>query len=85
MLLGDQFVNLEERVYGKGRWRKLKGTAKMSKFVLCIENKDYPASLEKWKIYPVIKEDELKGYLRIIDESGEDYLYPEESIIIKRS
>jgi len=53
----------------------------MNKFVLCIENKDYPASLEKWKIYPVVKEDEMKGYIRIIDESGEDYLYPEEYFV----
>ena len=53
----------------------------MVKFVLCIENKDYPASLEKWKIYPVIKEDEMEGYIRIIDESGEDYLYPEEYFV----
>ncbi len=48
----------------------------MNKFVLCIENKEYPASLEKWKIYPVVKEGEKDGYIRIIDESGEDYLYP---------
>ena len=53
----------------------------MNKFVLCIENKDYPASLEKWKIYPVLKEDEMEGYIRIIDESGEDYLYPEEYFV----
>ena len=53
----------------------------MNKFVLCIENKDYMASLERWKIYPVVKEDEIKGYIRIIDESGEDYLYPEEYFV----
>ncbi len=53
----------------------------MNKFVLCIENKYYQASLEKWKIYPVIKEGEIKGHIRIIDESGEDYLYPEEYFV----
>jgi hypothetical protein len=53
----------------------------MNKFVLCIENKDYPASLEKWKIYPVIEEGEKSGYIRIIDESGEDYLYPVEYFV----
>ncbi len=52
----------------------------MKKFVLCIENKDYLASLEKWKMYPVVKE-EKEGYLRIIDESGEDYLYPSEYFV----
>ena len=50
----------------------------MLKFVICINNKDYEASLEKWKIYPIPKEGEVKGYIRVIDESGKDYLYPEE-------
>lgn len=48
------------------------------RFVVCINNKDYPASLELHKIYPVIddKNAEKEGDIRIIDESGEDYLYP---------
>jgi hypothetical protein len=47
-------------------------------FVICIENKDCE-DLEKRKIYQVIPDKEASedGYLRIIDESGEDYLYPE--------
>ena len=47
-------------------------------FVLCIENKDCE-DLEKRKIYQVIPDESAAqdGYLRIIDESGEDYLYPE--------
>ena len=47
-------------------------------FALCIENKDCE-DLEKRKIYQVIpdKSAAQDGYLRIIDESGEDYLYPE--------
>ncbi len=51
---------------------------KEKKFALCIENKD-TEDLEKKKIYQVIPdEDALKeGFLRVIDESGEDYLYPE--------
>ena len=51
---------------------------KDSKFVICIENSDYPASLEKRKIYEVLPDtdaEEIK-YIRVIDESGEDYLYP---------
>ncbi len=35
----------------------------MLKFVICINNKDYEASLEKWKIYPIPKEGEVKGYI----------------------
>lgn len=46
-------------------------------FVLCLENKDCD-DLEKRKIYQVVPdaEAESEGYLRVIDESGEDYLYP---------
>jgi len=47
-------------------------------FVLCIENKDCD-DLEKRKVYQVLPDDKAadEGYLRIVDESGEDYLYPE--------
>jgi hypothetical protein len=47
------------------------------RFVVCIENKDCD-DLEKRKIYQVIPDDESEseGYIRVIDESGEDYLYP---------
>ena len=46
-------------------------------FVLCVKNKDCE-DLEKRKVYQVLpdKDAEKDGYLRIIDESGEDYLYP---------
>ena len=48
------------------------------KFVICIENSEYPASLEIRKIYAVVADSEAErnGHLRIVDESGEDYLYP---------
>ena len=48
-------------------------------FAICIRNDDYPASLEVWKVYRVLPDPraEEHGYLRVIDESGEDYLYPE--------
>ena len=46
---------------------------KDKKFVICIDNANYEASLEKWKLYRVVSEE--SGLLRIIDESGEDYLY----------
>lgn len=47
-------------------------------FALCIENKECE-DLEKRKIYEVLPDEsaEQDGYVRIIDESGEDYLYPE--------
>ena len=47
-------------------------------FVICIDNSDYPASLETRKIYEVLPDEEASkmGQIRVIDESGEDYLYP---------
>ena len=51
-------------------------------FALCIENKDCE-DLEKRKIYQVLPDNdaEKEGYLRVIDESGEDYLYPQSYFI----
>ena len=47
-------------------------------FVVCINNENYPASLELHKIYQVIPDEDAAtdGDIRVIDESGEDYLYP---------
>ena len=48
------------------------------RFVVCVENNGYPEALELRKLYRVIP-DSIAGkvnYVRIIDESGEDYLYP---------
>lgn len=52
-------------------------------FALCIENKDCD-DLEKRKIYQILPDDEAakEGYLRIIDESGQDYLYPQSYFIL---
>ncbi len=52
-------------------------------FALCIENKD-TEDLEKKKVYQVLQDEEAlkEGYLRIIDESGEDYLYPESYFVL---
>ena len=46
-------------------------------FAVCLDNAGYPASLEIGKLYPVIPDDEASshGYLRVIDESGEDYAF----------
>lgn len=48
-------------------------------FVVCIKNVDYEVSLEKRKIYPLIPDPdaEKKGLIHIVDESGQDYLYPD--------
>ena len=46
--------------------------------VVCVNSTGYPASLERRKIYVVLRDAaaEKQGLMRIIDESGEDYLYP---------
>jgi len=47
-------------------------------YLLCVENKDCE-DLLKGKVYPLLIDAKAKqeGYVRVIDESGEDYLYPE--------
>jgi len=47
-------------------------------FVVCLKNDGYEVSLEKRKIYVVLKDTsaEKHGLIRVIDESGEDYLFP---------
>jgi hypothetical protein len=46
--------------------------------VVCVRNDGYPVSLEKRKIYVAFRDAaaEEHGLLRIVDESGDDYLYP---------
>ena len=48
-------------------------------FAVCHQNDGYVASLERHKIYRVLPDDDAAshGYIRVVDESGEDYLYPE--------
>jgi hypothetical protein len=49
-----------------------------AQFVICVGNKGYAASLELRKIYQVIPDKAASKLhqVRVIDESGEDYLYP---------
>jgi len=63
--------------------KKGKKEKKEKIFALCVENKDCE-DLEKRKIYRVIpdEESEREGYLRVIDESGEDYLYPQSYFVL---
>jgi hypothetical protein len=105
-----------EKLYGKGRWRKLKGRAlvevpggrvaqaevhwyeahgigrvdmkigasrltmarRKGRFLLCIRRGSYKFSLQPRKIYRSLEDPraEADGLVRVIDESGEDYLFP---------
>ena len=57
-----------------------KRTKAPTRFAVCIRNKGYEASLEVGKLYRVIPDEQAEshGYLRIVDESGEDYGYAAE-------
>ena len=51
--------------------------SRAAQFAVCIDNRGYPASLELHKIYRVIPDEgaTTEGDIRVVDESGEDYLY----------
>jgi hypothetical protein len=53
------------------------------RLVICVDNEGYQASLERRKIYVELPDAtaDKRGYMRVIDESGEDYLYPKTMFI----
>jgi len=53
------------------------------RYALCIQNRGYAASLEIRKVYPLLSDPTARkrGMVRVIDESGEDYLYPAEFFV----
>jgi hypothetical protein len=55
-----------------------------ARFAICIDNSEYPASLEKNKLYRLIPDEVAAqdGDLRVVDESGEDYLYPANYFVV---
>jgi len=63
---------------------KRKPQAAAPQFAVCIDNSGYPASLELHKIYRVLRDEEAAqdGDLRVVDESGEDYLYPARNFLV---
>jgi hypothetical protein len=49
-----------------------------AKFVMCINNENYPIDLTVHKVYKVLPDEKADkhGWVRIVDNTGEDYLYP---------
>jgi len=47
------------------------------RFVICVDNEAYPSSLQLWKVYRVLPDEKGARHkmVRVIDESGEDYLF----------
>ncbi len=55
-----------------------------AQFAICIDNEGTPASLEIGKVYRVLRTEKIArdiGLIRVIDESGEDYLYKSEQFV----
>jgi hypothetical protein len=54
-----------------------------NQFAICVQNEGYPASLELWKVYRVLPDEKAAKHrlIRVIDESGEDYLYSESQFV----
>lgn len=54
-----------------------------ARFVLCVRNAGYPGGLELRRVYRVLADEQAskRHQLRVIDESGEDYLYPAEYFV----
>lgn len=57
----------------------MKQRAQTPRFVVCVKNRGFPASLERRKVYRVLADAvaENRHLLRVVDESGDAYLYPE--------
>ena len=57
-------------------------TTKQSDFAICVTNETYD-DLEVWKVYRILSDTKAAGVgcLRVVDESGEDYLYPIDNFV----
>ena len=60
-----------------------KSSVSKRRFVVCVKNEGYEVSLERRKIYVCIEDEDAhtQKLIRVIDESGEDYLFPEKMFI----
>ena len=75
------FTGMKRMASGRKRSRSSGSSKKPTKrprYVVCLENKGHRGSLETRKVYRALSDakGERAGLVRIIDESGEDYLYP---------
>lgn len=54
------------------------------RYALCIDNGGYPESLEVRKVYAVLPDERaaVNNYIRVVDETGEDYLYPDRYFVV---
>jgi len=61
-----------------------KAAAARPRFAVCVRNEGYETSLERNKIYPILPDEEAErdGDLRVVDESGEDYLFSADRFVV---
>jgi hypothetical protein len=82
--IGMKHTESEEK---KSRSRSISNSSRAPlrgrRLVVCVNNEDYPVSLELRKIYVALPDRTASqhGMIRVIDESGEDYLFPEEFFV----
>ena len=57
--------------------RALEAISSATEVVICVNNEGYEVDLKPWGVYEKVPDERLRsGYIRVIDESGEDYIYP---------
>ena len=58
--------------------------SKEKRFVVCVKNDEYEGALELRKIYEILEDPDAEPHelIRVIDESGEDYLYPRQWFLV---
>lgn len=78
--IGTKRMELEERKSELNTCGSKRLNKRMNEFVVCVRNEGYEVSLELRKIYQAVPDSDAARHklLRVIDESGEDYLYPQD-------
>ncbi len=62
----------------------MKSRKTSSKLAICVDNSGYEMSLERRKVYPVLPDAsaERSNFIRVVDETGEDYLFPADRFVL---
>jgi hypothetical protein len=62
----------------------MKNEETCSMLAVCVDNKGYEMSLERRKVYPVLPDESAarSNYVRVVDETGEDYLFPASRFVL---
>jgi len=70
-------VSARKNSSARGTSTRRSNPARVRRFVVCVRNDGYETALERYKIYAVVRDQDAErdGDLRVIDESGEDYLF----------